>query len=191
MLVLVVGLIVFLGIHLLPTAPELRKGLIERFGEAAYKAAFAAVALLGLVLIVVGYGKVQGLPSKNPELWLPPLWTRHIAFTLMPFSLILLAAAYIPSNLKRITRHPMLVAVKIWALAHLLANGDLASLLLFGSFLAFAVYDRISVKHRAVPTATTGSLTGDAAAVAIGLAVYAFMLLRGHALLIGVPLIAG
>lgn len=193
MLVLVIGLIVFLAIHLLPTAPQLRSGLVDRFGEGTYKIAFSVIALAGLVLIVVGYGKVQGLPSKNPDLWYPPLWTRHVAFALMPISFVLLAAAYIPSHIKRLTKHPMLVAVKIWAVAHLLANGDAASLLVFGSLLAFAVYDRISVKHR-VGTATAitpSGYGGDVLAIVIGLSAYVAMLLWGHARLIGVPLLPG
>lgn len=193
MLMLVVGLFVFIAIHLLPTAPALRSGLVERYGESTYKLAFTVVALLGLVLIIVGYGRVQGLPSKNPDLWYPPLWTRHIAYALMPISFVLLAAAYIPSHIKRVTKHPMLAAVKLWALAHLLTNGDAASLLLFGSLLAYAVYDRISVKHRAggtVAVAPSG-YGGDIAAVAIGLAAFVAMLLWGHARLIGVPLVPG
>lgn len=193
MLVLVVGLIIFVAIHLLPTTPALRNGLVERYGESTYKLAFSAVALLGLVLIVVGYGRVQGLPSKNPDLWYPPLWTRHIAYSLMPISFVLLAAAYIPSRIKAVTKHPMLVAVKLWALAHLLTNGDAASLLLFGSLLAFAVYDRISLKHRAsanVAVAPSG-YSGDILAIAIGLAAFVAMLLWGHARLIGVPLVPG
>lgn len=193
MLLLVVGLIVFLGIHLLPTAPQVRNGLVDRFGENAYKIAFAVIALVGLALIVIGYGRVQGLPSKNPELWSPPLWTRHIAFTLMPVSFVLLAAAYIPSHIRRVTKHPMLLAVKIWALAHLLANGDAASVLLFASFLAYAVYDRISMKSRvaAVAPAAPNGYGGDVLALAIGLGAYVVTLLWAHARLIGVPLLPG
>lgn len=193
MLMLVVGLIVFLGIHLLPTSPQLRGGLVDRYGENAYKIAFSVIALIGLAMIVAGYGRVQGLPSKNPDLWYPPLWMRHIALSLMPFSFILLAAAYIPSHIKRVTRHPMLLAVKIWALAHLLANGDAASLLLFGSFLAYAVYDRISVKHRVgiKELDAPSGYGGDVLAVAIGLGAYVAMLLWGHARLIGVGLLPG
>lgn len=192
MLLLVVGLIVFLGMHLLPTVPQVRNGLVERFGEPAYKVAFSLISLAGLAIIVIGYGKVQGLPSKNPDLWFPPVWTRHVAFTLMPIAFVMLAAAYIPSNIKRVLKHPMLAGIKVWALAHLLANGDLASVLLFGSFLAYAVYDRISVKHRVVAaTAAQGGIGGDVLAVLIGLGAYVVMLLWGHAWLIGVPLVPG
>ena len=101
------------------------------------------------MLIVLGYHKLQIMPGKNPQLWNPPVWSRHLAFVLMLPSFVLLVAAYVPSRIRTAVKHPMLAAVKIWAFAHLLANGDLGSLVLFGSFLAWAVYDRISVKRRA------------------------------------------
>jgi uncharacterized membrane protein len=192
MLVLVIGLVVFLGVHLLPTAPELRNGLVARLGERNFKMAFALVSLVGFALIVVGFGKVQEMPSKNPVLWNPPLWTRHVAFTLMPIAFVLLAAAYIPSHIKHWVKHPMLTAVKIWAFVHLLANGELASIILFASFLAFAVYDRISLKTRRAPIAPAPSgYAGDALAAVIGLGAFVAMLLWGHARLVGVPLLPG
>lgn len=191
MLLLLLGLIVFFAVHLVPTMPDLRQGLIDRFGETAFKVAFGAMALLGLVLIVAGYHKLQLMPGKNPIIWDPPTWTRHIAFLLMLPALILLVAAFIPSRIRTAAKHPMLAAIKIWALAHLLANGDLASLFLFGGFLAFAVYDRISVKRRAYAGrlgTAVGPPINDAIVVALGVALYAFMLMWGHGLLIGVPL---
>ena len=106
------------------------------------------LSLVGLTLIVLGFYKLHLHPGKNPILWDPPTWTRHMALALMLPAMIALVATYVPSHIHVMLKHPMLVAIKIWALAHLLANGDLASLLLFGSFLAFAVYDRISVKRR-------------------------------------------
>jgi len=192
MLLLVVGLSIFFLGHLVPTQPEVRNGLIRRFGERAYQGLFALVALIGLALIVAGYVKLQGLAGKNPQVWVPPAWTRHAAFVLMIPAMVLLAAAYVPSRIRTALQHPMLAAVKIWAFAHLIANGDLASLLLFGSFLAYAVYDRISVKKRAAlgPLGVRkGSGLGDAMAVAAGLALYAFILFWGHGWLIGVPLV--
>ena len=149
MLTLVAGLVIFLAIHLVPTVPDLRRGLVERFGEGAYKAIFSVVSLAGFALIVYGYGKLQGAPGKNPILFDPPLWTRHITMLLMLLSFVLLAAAYIPSRIRTAVKHPMLLAVKLWALGHLITNGDLASLALFGSLLAYAVYDLISAKKRA------------------------------------------
>jgi uncharacterized membrane protein len=192
MLILILGLIVFLGVHLLPTAPDVRDGLVARFGANAYKAIFSILSLAGFALIVIGYHKLQLMPGKNIILWDPPTWTKHIAFLLMIPAMICLVAAYVPSRIRTALQHPMLVAIKIWALAHLIANGDLASLMLFAGFLAFAVYDRISVKKRGAlgPLgAKTGGVAGDITVVAVGLALYAFMLWAGHALLIGVPLL--
>jgi uncharacterized membrane protein len=195
MLPLILGLVVFLGIHLLPTAPGLRSGLAKRFGEGAFKAVFAVVAALGLVLIVVGYHKLQLEPAKNPQIWMPPVWTRHVNFLLMLGALILLVAAYVPSRIRTAAKHPMLAAVKLWALGHLLANGDLGSMLMFGSFLAWAVFDRISVKRRGalgpLGTAKASSNLNDVAVVVIGAGLWLFMLLWGHAHIIGVPLLPG
>ena len=191
MLILVLGLVLFLGVHLVPTTPQARADLRMRMGEGPYMAAFSVISLVGLVLIVWGFSRVLH-GGYDVRLWSPPVWTRHIAFALMPFAFILLAAAYIPSHIRTKAKHPMLAAVKIWALAHLLANGDLAGLLLFGSFLAWAIYDRISVKRRGAlgPLgARQGGYGGDLAAVVIGLAAYVFMLLWGHAHLIGIALI--
>ena len=190
MLLLAVGLALFFAVHVLPTRPELRQGLLGRFGETAYKLGFAAVSLAGLALIVVGYHKLQLNPGKNPILWTTPLWLRHGVLLAMLPALILLVAAYVPSRIRTAVRHPMLAAVKLWALAHLAVNGDLGSLLLFGGFLAYGVYDRISVQQRQAlgPLgASTGGLGGDVAVVAIGAALWYVMLKWGHAWLIGVP----
>lgn len=191
MLLLTIGLIVFFAVHLVPTSPDLRHGLADRFGESAYKIGFSVLALAGFVLIVVGYHKLQMMPGKNPVLWDPPSWTRHIAFLLMLPAMILLVAAFVPSRIRTAAKHPMLAAVKLWALSHLLVNGDLGSLVLFGSFLAFGVYDRISVKRRpgtATPAATAPGALNDVAVVVGGLALYALMMFWGHGALIGVPI---
>ncbi len=193
MLPLILGLVVFFSVHLVPTQPALKQGLVDRFGETAFKIVFGVIALIGLAAIVYGYHKMQVMPGKNPALWDPPTWTRHIAFLLMLPAMILLVAAYVPSRIRTAVKHPMLAAIKIWALAHLLVNGDLASLLLFGSFLAFAVYDRISVKRRGylgMLGAQTGPPVNDAIVVAAGVALYALMLFWGHGALIGVPLVS-
>ena len=194
MLLLVIGLVLFFLIHLVPASPDLRRGLVERFGEPVYKIAFSIVALAGFALIVYGYGKLYATPGKNPEIWSPPNAMRHASMLLMLPAFVLLVAAYIPSRIRTATRHPMLIAVKLWALAHLLVNGDLASIVLFGSFLAYAVFDRISVKHRVAlgPLgARTGGVAGDIAVLVMGTGLYILMLLWGHARLIGVPLIPG
>lgn len=192
MLPLILGLLLFFAIHLVPTSPGLRQGLADRFGENAYKAAFSVISLAALILIVLGYHKLQLMPGKNPQLWSPPEWMRHITFLLMLPAMILLVASLVPSRIRTMARHPMLAAIKFWALAHLLVNGDLGSMILFGSFLAFAVYDRISVKrrHAAGPLGDrSGPPVNDVYVVVGGLALYAFMVLWGHGALIGVPLV--
>ena len=189
MIMLLTGLVVFFAIHLVPSNVAMRDGLIARFGLNGYKAIFGIVSLIGFALIVIGFAKLQMHPGKNPQLWVPPLWTRHLAAALMLPAIIALVAAYIPSRIHAALKHPMLVAVKIWALAHLLANGDLAALVLFGSFLAFAVYDRISVKKRQAlgPLGTTsGPWYNDLIVVVAGTALYLMILLWAHQLIIGV-----
>ena len=182
MTTLIVGLVLFFAIHLVPTLPGLRTQVITKLGPLVYKLMFSVVSLLGFVLIVLG--KAQ---APMVTLWQPPLWGRHVTQVLMMFALIALVAAYVPCNLKRILRHPMLVAIKVWAIGHLFANGDVASVLLFGSFLAYAIYDRISVKHRALaPSDARRSFAMDAAVVLIGVVVYAAILTQ-HARLFGVP----
>jgi uncharacterized membrane protein len=192
MTLLISGLLLFIAAHLLPTQPALRMALIARLGEGPYKGAFSLISAIGLVLLVFGYGQMQGLGRGNPQLWVPPIWTKHLVFLLMVPAMILLVAAYVPSRIRAAVGHPMLTALMLWAFGHLLANGDLASVLLFGSFLAYAVYDRISVRHRSSPGPlgkAHGSSIGDATAVGLGLALYAFMLFWGHAKLIGVALL--
>lgn len=192
MLLLVVGLVLFFAIHLVPTSPDLRSGLIRRFGEGAYKGLFAVVSLAGFALIVMGYHKMQINPGKNVVLWESPVWLNHVTWLLMLPAMIALVAAYVPSRIRTVLKHPMLVAVKLWALSHLIVNGDLASLVLFGSFLAYGVYDRISVKKRGAlgPLgARAGGIAGDITVVVVGVALYAFMLHMGHGWLVGVPLL--
>lgn len=197
MLILLVGLIVFLGIHLVPMSREIRTGVVARFGEGAYKAIFSILSAIGLALIVYGYAKLQGAPGKNPDLWTPPTFTRHLALALMLPAMILLVAAYVPSTIRAIVGHPMLAAIKIWAFAHLLANGDLGSVLLFGSFLVYAVADRISVKRRSDGSgqgplgARRGSVLGDVVAVSVGLALYVALLGGLHGSLFGVDPVPG
>lgn len=191
MMALIVGLALFLGIHLLPTNPALRDGLVARFGAGTYKIGFSLISLIGLVVIVLGYYKMQHLyPGKNPVLFEPPVWTRHITLALMLPAMIFLVASQIPSRIRNGVRHPMLLAIKLWALGHLLSNGDVASLLLFGSFLAYAVYDRISVKKRGalgpLGAKQPGSILNDVLVVVIGVALYAALIFGGHAWLFGV-----
>jgi uncharacterized membrane protein len=192
MWLLLVGLGLFFVAHLVPTRPDLRARLVARFGAGRYSGLFSVVSLVALAMIVWGYGRMQGLARGNPQVWDPPAWSKHVTMLLMVPALILLVAAYVPSRIRNATGHPMLIAIMLWALGHLLANGDLASLLLFGSFLAYAVYDRISVgqRHALGPLGEAkGSLPGDVAAIAGGLVLYALLLFWGHQKLTGVPLL--
>lgn len=184
MTLLIVGIVVFLGIHLLPAFPHLRGGLVGRLGETGYKILFALASLGGFVLLVWGY-----MQAPLIQVWSPPAWTRYVAMVLMLPAFILLVAAYVPGQIKAKLHHPFLAAIKFWALAHLIANGDLASMILFASFLAYAVYDRISLKDRK-PTALigvpgSGPPRNDVIAIVLGLALYAVFLLWLHPLLIG------
>jgi uncharacterized membrane protein len=192
MWLLLVGLGLFFVAHLVPTRPDLRARLVARFGAGRYSGLFSVVSLVALAMIVWGYGRMQGLARGNPQVWDPPAWNKHVTMLLMVPALILLVAAYVPSRIRNATGHPMLIAIMMWALGHLLANGDLASLLLFGSFLAYAVYDRISVgrRHALGPLGEAkGGLPGDVAAIAGGLVLYALLLFWGHQKLTGVPLL--
>jgi len=193
MWMLIGGLVLFFAAHLIPTLPELRTRLIGMTGSRPYSGLFALASLVALVLVVWGYGHMQGLGRGNPQLWVPPPWTRHVTMLLMVPALILLVAAYVPSRIRTAVRHPMLTAVMLWAFGHLLANGDLASVLLFGSFLAYAVYDMGSATQRAAlgPLGTAqGGAVQDVAAIAGGLALYALLLFWGHQKLTGVPLLS-
>ena len=143
MTLLIVGIAVFLGVHLLPTAAGLRAEVASKLGETGYKIAFSLLSLASLALLIYGYAK-----APSVQVWSPPEWTRCVAIVLMLPAFIFLVAAYVPGRIRARLKHPFLVAIKTWALAHLLANGDLASMILFGSFLAYAVYDRITLKHR-------------------------------------------
>jgi uncharacterized membrane protein len=191
-LFLVSGLFVFFAVHSVPASAAVRDGSIERMGANGYKLAFSALSLIGLVLIVLGYRALRADPVVNIALWDPPAWTRHVAFALMLPAMILLVASNVPSRIRTAAKHPMLLAIKIWALAHLIANGDLASVLLFASFLAYAVFDRISLKQRGSmgPLGLkTGGPMSDVIVVVAGIALYTAMLLWGHSALIGVALI--
>jgi uncharacterized membrane protein len=187
MAVLIVGLVLFLGIHTLTTLREPRAALIGRIGEGPYKGLYSAVSAIGLVLIVWGFARYRD--TAYLQIWAPPAWLHPVVLVLMWVAFVALAAAYSPAGwIKGTLRHPMLVGVKSWALAHLLANGDLGALLLFGAFLAWAVYDRIALKRRGdLGASRSGFTTGDVIALVVGSAVYAAMFWL-HPKLIGVSI---
>lgn len=192
---LIAGLVVFLGTHLFTTAREPRAALVGRLGEGPYKGLYSLVSLAGIVLISIGFSRYRA--AGYIQIRDPPVWTRHLSLLLMWPAWIMVVAAYLPGRIKRTLKHPMLAAVKVWALAHLLANGDLGSIFLFGGFLAWAVVARISVKRRdevrdhAGPAAAPAGLRNDLLAVAIGTALYLAFFFRVHTWLIGVPVLPG
>ncbi len=188
---LIAGLVLFLGVHTLTTLREMRAGLVERLGPGLYKGIYSLVSLIGFVLIVLGYKAYRA--AGYIDVWTPPTGMRHLTILLMWPAMICLVAAYVPGEIKRRLKHPMLVAVKIWALAHLLSNGDLGSIILFGSFLGWAVYDRISVKRRVDangPAVTPGGRRNDVVAVVAGTILWVLFMFVLHPLLIGVPVIS-
>lgn len=187
MSLLIVGLVLFLGVHSVAIlAPAFRTRAIQRLGEGTWKGLYALLSLIGFVLICYGFGMARQAPVI---LYSPPTWLRHVALLLMLPVFPLIVAAYLPGRIKAAAKHPMLAAVKLWAFAHLLANGMLADVLLFGGFLAWAVVDRISMKRRAVPQALRTAPPGpwnDAIAVVLGLAIYVLLIEWGHVRLFGV-----
>lgn len=186
---LVLGLIMFLGVHSVAiVAPVWRDRTAARLGEWTWKGIYSLVSIVGFVLLVWGYGEARQDPTW---LYVPPHWLRVLATVLLVPVFPLLLSAYFPGRIQSALKHPMLVAVKLWALAHLLANGTLADVMLFGSFLGWAVADRISLKRRAPRPnpALPSSGVNDAIALAGGLFLYVAFVFWLHPLLIGVPVI--
>jgi uncharacterized membrane protein len=184
----ILGLVIFLGAHVFVSMRDRRAALVAGIGEWPYRGLFSLVSIVGIVLI--GYG-FAGYRAAGPiMLWYPPAWTRQIVVTLMWPASIMVVAAYIPGNIKRALKHPMLVGVKTWAFAHLCANGDLGGIILFGSVLAWAVYDRITLKRRSdsgAPPIPTGGGRNDVIAVVVGTIVYLALGFVFHPIVIGVP----
>lgn len=187
MTLFVVGLALFLGIHSIGIfAPAWRDAQVARRGEAVWKGLYSVASVLSFVLLVVGYGWAR---QTSPVLYAPPLALRHFALLLMVPVFPLLLAAYLPGRIRSAVKHPMLAAVKLWALAHLLANGKGVDVILFGAFLAWAVLDRIAIKRRAQPHVVPGappSAANDVVAVVGGLALYGAFVMWVHLWLIGV-----
>jgi uncharacterized membrane protein len=187
--IMIIGLAVFLGSHTLVALRPQRAAVIARTGEGAYKGLFSLVSLVGILLI--GYGFALYRAGGYIDIWMPPRWTRHVTELLVWPAIIAIVAAYIPGEIKRVLKHPMLVGVKLWAVAHLLSNGDLGSIILFASILAWAVYDRISLKRRpdapAAVVATGGGYRNDFIVVVVGTLVYFVLGFWFHPWVIGVP----
>jgi uncharacterized membrane protein len=187
LLILVLGLIVFFAGHIFVTFREARAAAIERLGLTVYRALFGLVSLVGVALIIWGFGQYKA--HDWIQVWSPPAFMRHITVGLMLFAVIFFTAAYIPSHIKAKAKHPMLAGIKTWALAHLLSNGDLGSILLFGSFLAWGVYARIAAKRRSdiVTTVAPAGWTNDIIVVVLGIVIYLALGYAFHPIVIGVP----
>ncbi len=184
----IIGLIVFLGAHVFVSMRGEREALIKRLGRGPYLGLFSLVSIVGIVLI--GYGFARYRAEGVIPLWYPPAWTRQIVVALMWPASIAVVAAYIPCDIKRVLKHPMLVGVKLWAFAHLCANGDVGGILLFGSVLAWAVYDRITLKRRTDPGAPpipTGGRRNDIIAIVVGTILYLALGFVFHPIVIGLP----
>jgi uncharacterized membrane protein len=186
MAVLVLGLVLLLGTHVFVTLRGPRAAVIRATGEWPYKGAIALISILGVVLIGYGFGKYR--QSGWIDVWYPPHWTYYITQLLMWPASIFVVAAYIRGNIWRTLKHPMLVGIKTWAVAHLISNGDLGSIILFGSFLAWAGYDRVTLKHRqdaGAPPLPADGRRNDVIAIVVGTVLYLLLGLVFHPLVVG------
>ena len=188
MSLLILGLVLFLGAHSVRIfAGNWRDAQVARLGETRWKGIFTLVSLAGFGLLVYGFGLAR---ADTVALCLPPPWTRHLAALLTLPAFVLLVAAYVPgSHIKASVGHPMIAGVKLWALAHLLANGKLADVTLFGAFLAWAIVDFVSARRRDRLAGRSYAALGwsrDVAVIAIGIVAWVLFARYGHLWLIGV-----
>jgi uncharacterized membrane protein len=184
----IIGLVIFLGAHVFVTMRGERAKLVAKIGEWPYRGLFSLVSILGIALIAYGFASYRA--AGMVMLWNPPAWTRHIVVALMWPASIMVAAAYIRGNIARVLKHPLLVAVKTWAFAHLCASGDLGGIILFASVRAWAVFDRITLKRRTDPGAPpipAGGGKNDLIAIIVGTIIYLALGFVFHPIVIGVP----
>jgi uncharacterized membrane protein len=190
LLVMILGLVLFLGVHTLTTQRDVRARVIAMSGEGGYKIGYSLVSAAGLALIIWGFAHYRA--TGWIDVWTPPVAFKHIAVGLMLPAVIMVVASYIRGRIYTTLKHPMLTGVKLWAAAHLLANGDIGSIILFGSFLGWAVFDRISLKHRGdagSPPIPVGGPANDLIAVAVGVVAYLALAFAFHPVVIGVPVV--
>ncbi|MBB6484219.1 NnrU family protein [Rhizobium lusitanum] len=192
MALLILGIVLFLGIHLIRVvAPGLRASLIASLGEGGWKIAYSIASIVALIVLIYGFGQARDMTP----IWSPPSWMSHITVLLMLFAMICLAASLLPAgHIATKTKHPMVLSVKIWALAHLLSNGDGAAILLFAAFLAWGVILRISLKRRErageISRRPFVSATYDLYAIILGVVAWGLIIWKLHAWIIGVsPLV--
>ena len=183
MRLLIVGLVVFIGIHLVPAMPTLRSTLVTKLGDKGYKGLFSVTSFLGLGLIVYGFSV-----SPFQAVYNPPEWGRPITAVLMLIVFMLFPAANMPTNIKRFIRHPMMIGTLLWGIGHLLSNGALADIILFGSMSAYAIFAMVSANARGAQTSTTVvPIKKDLIIVMIGIVVFS-VVAYFHGFLFGVPL---
>jgi len=187
---MILGLCLFFAAHIFTTRRESRAKLIAGIGEGSYKIIYSLVSLAGLALIVWGFAHYRA--TGWIDVWYPPKALKHITVALMLPAVILVVASYIRGRIYTTLKHPMLAGIKLWAAAHLLANGDLGSIILFGSFLGWAIFDRVSLKHRTdagAPPIPVGGFTNDLIAVAVGVVAYIAIVFTFHPVVIGVRVV--
>ena len=187
---MILGLVLFLGTHTLTTQRGTRDSVVRSLGEGGYKIVYSLASIGGIALIAYGFSRYRA--EGWYQVWSPPTAFKHITVALMLPAVILLVASYLRGRIYTTVKHPMLAAVKLWAAAHLLANGDLGAIILFGSFLAWAVFDRVSLKRRSDPGAPpipVGGVTNDVLAVVVGAVIYVALAFAFHPVVIGVPVI--
>lgn len=190
MILMLAGLALFLLSHGFTAMREQRAAVIARIGEVPYKVVNGIVSLVAVLMIAYGFGDWR---AEGPlQLWYPPVWTQHLALLLMLFASIFAVAGYTSGRIKAVLKYPLLVGVKTWALAHLLANGDLATIVLAVVILAWAVHARISMKRRGPPTLRgPAGIKGDAVAVVGGIVLYLLLVYVFHPYVVGVPVMPG
>ena len=185
-MLLILGLLLFFATHSIALFGQ-REAVIAKLGSmGTYKIVVSILSLLAIILIAKGYES-----REIVQIWYPPVFLKHITFLLMLFAFVLLPATYLPSHIKTWVKHPMLTAVKAWSLGHLLVRGDLLAMIMFATFLAWAVVQRIVLKKRgdAGVSAAPKGWRNDAIVVVSGLALYIIFVLWLHPLLIGVALV--
>jgi uncharacterized membrane protein len=184
MLILIAGVVIFFGVHLFSACRGCREAVVERIGEQRYTGFYVGGSVVGFVLVVAGVPFAEFV-----HVYEPPGWGRSVTVTLMPLAFIMLTALLLPTNIRRFTRHPMLWSFTIWSVAHLLSNGDLASILLFGSFGAYSVFSMWSLNRRGTQKPIeTYSPAWDALAIGVGVVGYIFVVYL-HTYLFGVAAI--
>ncbi len=184
MALLIAGLVLFLGIHFVPTVPAWRHAALMRLGEQRYKGAFSLASAVGLLLIVAGFA----LSDRGPQLFAPFVSARMVAPLVVMVALILIAAANMPSHIRATLRHPMLIGVLLWSGVHFLANGSLRASVLFGAFFAWAALDLVSAIARGATRRFTPRARYDAMSIGGGI-LLALVFMTAHRLLFGVRVV--